>query len=105
MASLDEEQLNALADNWGAALNDEAIAATQTLSQLTDEAVACKSDSCAESEHRAGGTRLPTTSPSWAFRLAHMTKSSYPGKLSRPVNVISGCTGISAESFVLKARK
>ena len=104
MAKLTAEQLAAISDNWGATLEEDACVATQTLSQLTDEALACRSSSShGGTDEGAGGTPLAATSPSWALRIAKMTASKVPGKLKSPLNVISGCTGISAESFVLKA--
>ena len=102
--------------NWGGLAQETAIG-TQTLSQLTEEAEACQvsvgTSSCEAVEVLEGseaGNPVPTQfwflkpgSPWWAYRLVHLTKHYDRPECRRPVNLISGCTGISAESFVMKA--
>ena len=113
MASSGEDLLEA---NWGGLL-DEAAVHTQTLSQLTDEAVqACPSSDessahdavpvCESSESEGPmptqSWSLKPASPWWAYRLVHLTRQYSREEIRRPVNIISGCAGVSAESFVFK---
>ena len=105
--------------NWGG-LAHEALLGTEELSQLTAEAEACQlsaqSSSCEAVEvieapdgHEPGSPittlswRLKPGSPWWAYRLVHLSKPYVREGCSRPINMISGCTGISSESFVAKA--
>ena len=112
MAQIDERQLES---NWGA-LQAEALVGTQTLSQLTQEAEAFHLSSASASqvlevlENSESEEPLPTqswhlkpTAPWWAYRLVHLTKQYDRNQCHKPVNIISGCTGVSAESFVMKA--
>ena len=105
-----------LESNWGG-LAEEAAVSTQTLSELTAEAEACQlsegSGSCpavevlesseSESAPPTESWYLRAGSPWWAYRLIHLTKRYNREQCRRPVNIVSGCTGISAESFVMKA--
>ena len=83
---------------------------TQTLSQLTEEAEACyisgtsKSESGVVPEIISPVAEIKASAPWWAVRMAQLTTDYVPPAQTRPVNVISGCTGISAESWALKAR-
>ena len=100
---------NQFADGW-ACLEEDAYVATQTLSQLTDEAVACMCSSSVSSTEAGPAPaltpqapRVKPTGPWWALRIAHLTRDHEKPLLDRPLNIISGCTGISAETFVLQA--
>ena len=84
---------------------------TQTLSQLTAEAEACYeqtegSDSELPSiiEHVSPVAEVRSTAPWWALRIVQLTSTVTPPAQQRPWNVISGCSGLSAESWALKAR-
>ena len=103
MPSVDSETLKSITDNWSC-LEDEACEATQVLSQLTDDAEQCRSSSePSDDEPLVDGLPMKSTAPSWAIRIGQMTREHYLGMPRKPINVISGCTGISAESFVLQA--
>ena len=47
---------------------------------------------------------LPVTAPWWAYTLREMSKDEAVPEFHRAINVMSACSGISAESFVLEAR-
>ena len=47
---------------------------------------------------------LPVTAPWWAYTLREMSKDEAIPEFRKAVNVMSACSGISAESFVLEAR-
>lgn len=101
--SVDNETLKSITDNWSC-LEDEACEATQVLSQLTDDAEQCRSSSePSDDEPLVDGLPMKSTAPSWAIRIGQMTRQHFSGVPNKPINVISGCTGISAESFVLQA--
>ena len=105
-SSSESESESDMADrNWGAHLRARAQVHTQTLSELTEDAVACKALSEPDVPSRASNpmTKLGSHSPWWARRIAAITNHHKFPALSRPLNVVSGCTGVSAESFVLEA--
>jgi hypothetical protein len=94
-------------NNW-ACLEKDAAVHSQTLSALTEEAEACKSSSSVSNGSDEG--RLPVvvhgvrvTSPWWAVRISYLTKHHPLLPLRRPLNIITGCTGISAEGFAFQA--
>ena len=103
---VDSAILADLAANWGS-VEEEACVATQTLSQMTDEAIACREDSSA-SNHQSNLAEERDASPAlssrWAERLLSLTREYNVQRPAAPINVVSGCTGISAESFVFGAR-
>ena len=97
--------------NWRR-LGEQAAVQTQTLSELTAEADACRdaTDSEAEAPTRRKGPQSPLVSlrvqnncPRWARQIAAATSHYKLPARDRPLNVVSGCTGVSAESFVLQA--
>ena len=101
---------NTLASQFAtwACVEGEAAVSTQTLSQLTDDAqqVFCNSESSSSKEDPSVAESAPgvkASSPWWALQLALLTRRHFRPPLKRPLNIISGCTGISAESFVCKA--
>ncbi|CAK9085091.1 unnamed protein product [Durusdinium trenchii] len=73
---------------------------------MTDEAIACREDSSA-SNHQSNLAEERDASPAlssrWAERLLSLTREYNVQRPAAPINVVSGCTGISAESFVFEA--
>ena len=105
--------------NWGG-LAEDSVVVTQALSDLTEEAqrVCPESDTgttCSAVEvleacddeiqtlPALNAWFLKPGSPWWAYRLVHLTKEYRREPITRPINLLSGCTGISSESFVMKA--
>ena len=104
-AEVDGDLAAMLEANWGAVTEEQPVH-TEALSFLTEEAEKCQvSSDCpsCDAVEVEQSVRLKPSSPWWAFRLVHLTKThEHPG-YPRPLNIISGCTGISAESFVCEA--
>ena len=85
-------------------LCNELLEEEQLLSQQTQSADAIRtpSDSSEGEPDRVSGLRAP--SAWWAKLLRqHGTVTLPPGKPTRPVTVVSGCTGAAAEIAVFKA--
>ena len=106
----DSRSTDTMDRNWGA-LGQQAKQRMRDLTQLTQEADDCKEQSdSSESEPNCGQemvgsplSRVVSRAPWWARRLAALTSHRRLPVSKRPLNVISGCTGVSAESFVLEA--
>ena len=100
--------LDALQANWGS-LAAPACVASQNLSQLTEEAEACHDSSTPsqsevlEVDSQGSAVALKGSAPWWAVRLVQVGQGLPRKSTTRPWNVISGCTGVSSESFVLEA--
>lgn len=92
--------------DWDAAFRKE-----QDLSQQESEemASACdaRSESASESESESSTTSNKKLASWWAQVLVRAVESlgwTWPAKSSSALQVVSGCTGCSAEASVLKAR-
>ena len=82
-------------------MGQESLESEQLLSQLSDEAQACRSSSDTESEPEAHAGEVPW----WVKQLKeHTADCGFPIPTKKQVQVVSACTGASAESFVLKVR-
>ena len=64
------------------------------------EASACRSTSSSEKTHPS---QIETPTCWWSSRLRSLTNPSLLPSNPKPLKVLSGCSGISAESEVLKA--
>lgn len=84
-------------------LADEVIKHQESLSQLTDEAEACRSSSSDEGD---ADTDLanPDSARTWWARLLkeHTSQETLPDSKGQ-AKILSSCTGASSESFVLEA--
>ena len=87
--------------------SDEEAVVTQQLSELTAEADACyvksSSSSHDSAEYISPVATVKCSAPWWALRLAQLTSHIQPPQQPRPLNVISGCTGVSPETWALQA--
>ena len=66
------------------------------------EASACRSNSSEEKSHPS---QVESPTCWWSPRLKELTETKFLPSNPKPLTVISGCTGISAESEVLEARQ
>ena len=95
--------------NWSGVCHAAAVH-SQALSDLAQEANDCREASDEEPRSpRPGifsGTLLGmvhSRAPWWARRIAGLTSNLNMPVFRRPLNVVSGCTGVSSESFILEA--
>ena len=106
-----DAQRQLMEENWACfEAAEEGPIPTQSLSALTEEADACyektqESDSETPSiiENVSPVAELRTSAPWWVLRIAQLTSQIPPPSTERPWNVVSGCSGLSAESWILKA--
>ena len=94
----------AVHDSWEDVAN-EANKHQENLSQLTDEAEACRSSSSDEDEVGTDHTHPDSAITWWAKLLKEHTVQETIPDLQGQAKILSSCTGASSESFVLEARR
>ena len=95
------------ADSWEDSFHNE-LSLSQQEAEAVNEACAAlpEGESDADDDSSSSSTGFKLTAW-WSQRLLDAATSlgwEWPGRVSKPLHVISACTGCSAESAVLKAR-
>ena len=89
-------------DNWDDVAT-ECLQEQVRLSQLSDEAEACRSSlSTSDDEVDEPFPQVTAGKPWWVARIRHHAREHQVPPRGPQVRVVSACTGASAESFVLE---
>ena len=87
--------------DWDAAFQSEQLLSQQE-SEEVESACGARSESGSESDSEQSRTKLPCWWARVLFRAVKDMGHQWPHATEKPLQVVSGCTGCSAEASVLK---
>ena len=94
------------ADSWDDPFQNELCLSKQEAEAVTDACAALPDGDSDEDDESSSSTGFKLTAwwSQWLMNAATSLGWEWPGRVSKPLRVISACTGCSAESAVLKAK-